>query len=191
MATYLNSEQPHSSLKVRSSSLDTNLRKSSSSITLEESEWLRETFGIRLPVQLSSVAQFCLILCYPMDCSTPDLPVHHQHLELTQTHIHHVSDAIQPSHPLLSPSPLPSIFPSIRVFSNKSVLCIRWPKYWTFSFSIGPSKEHPGLIYSRMDWLDLFAVQGTLKSLLQQRHYFANEGPPSQGYGFSSGHVWM
>ena len=87
---------------------------------------------------------------------------------------------------LLSPIP-----PSIRGFSNESTLLMRWPKYWSFSFSISPSKEYPGLISFRMDWLDLFAVQGTLKSLLQQRHYFANEGPPSQGYGFSSGHVWM
>ena len=93
----------------------------------------------------------------------PGLPVHHRLLELTQTHVHRVSDAIQPSHPLSSPS----IFPSIRVFSSESVLHIRWPKYWSFSFSISPSKEHPGLISFRMDWLDLLAVQGTLKSLLQ------------------------
>ena len=125
---------------------------------------------------------------------------------------------------------LPSIFPSIRVFSNESTLCIRWPKYWSFSFNISPYNEHLGLISFRMDWLDLLAVQGTLKSLLQQhsskasilwssaffivqlshpymttgrkamtnldsilkkRHYFANNGLSSQGYGFSSGHVWM
>ena len=85
---------------------------------------------------------------------------------LTQTHVHRVGDAIQPSHPLSSFSP-PSISPSIRVFSNESVLRIRWPKYWNFSFSISPSNEHPGLISFRMDWLDLLAVQGTLKSLLQ------------------------
>ena len=84
-----------------------------------------------------------------------------------QTHVHWVSDAIQPSHPLLSPSPQPSIFPSIRVFPNESILHIRWPKYWSFSFSISPSNEHPGLVSFRMDWLDLLAVQGTLKSLLQ------------------------
>ena len=94
-------------------------------------------------------------------------PVHHQLLEFTQTHIHRVSDAIQPSHPLSSPSPLPPIPPSIRVFSNELTLDMRWPKYWSFSFSISPSKEHPGLISFRMDWLDLLAVQGTLKSLLQ------------------------
>ena len=102
-----------------------------------------------------------------MDCSTPGLPGHHQLLEFTQTHVHWVGDAIQPSHPLLSLSPLPSIFPSIRVFSNESVLHIRWPKYWSFSFSISPSNGYLGLISFRIDWLDLLAVQGTLKSLLQ------------------------
>ena len=101
-----------------------------------------------------------------MDCSTSGFPVHYQLLEIAQTHVHQVSDAIQSSHPLLSPSPA-FIFPSIRVFSNESVLPIRWPKYWSFSFSISPSKEHPGLISFRMNWLDLLAVQGTLKILLQ------------------------
>ena len=102
-----------------------------------------------------------------MNCSTPGLPVHHQLPEFTQTHVHWV---VKPSnhlilcHPLLLP---PSIFPSIRVFSNESTLHMRWPKNWSFSFNISPSKEHPGLISFRMDWLDLFAVQGTLKSLLQ------------------------
>ena len=116
---------------------------------------------------VSSVAQSCPTLCNPMDCSTPGLPVHHQLPELTQTHVHRVGEAIQSSHPL---SPLllpPSIFPSIRVFSNESVLHIRWPKYWSFSFNTSPSNEHPGLIFLRMDWLDLLTVQGTLKSLLQ------------------------
>ena len=84
-------------------------------------------------ILLSSVAQSCLTLCNPMDCSTSGLPVHHQLLELTQTHVRRVGDAIQPSNPLLSPSPLPSIFPNIRVFSIESVLRIRWPKYWSFS----------------------------------------------------------
>ena len=102
-----------------------------------------------------------------MNCSTPGLPVHHQLLEFTQTHAHRVSDAIQPSHPLLSPSFPAPIPPSIKVFSNQSTLCMRWPKYWSFIFSIIPSKEIPGLISFRMDWLDLLAVQGTLKSLLQ------------------------
>ena len=116
-------------------------------------------------VQFSSVTQSCPTLCDPMDCSTPGLPVHHQLPEPTQTHVHRVSDAIQPSHPLfLLP---PSIFPSIRVFSSESVLCIRWPKYWSFSFSICPSNEYSGMISFRIDRFDLLAVQGTLKSLLQ------------------------
>ena len=102
-----------------------------------------------------------------MDCSTLGFPVYYQLPDLTQTHVHRVSNAIQPSHPLSSPSPPPSIFPSIRVFSNESVLLIRWPKYWSFSYSISPSNEYSGLISFRMDWLDLLAVQGTLKSLLQ------------------------
>ena len=102
-----------------------------------------------------------------MNCSTPGLPVHHQLPEFTQTHVRRVSDAIQPAHPLLSLLLLPPIPPSIRVFSNESALCTRWPKYWSFSFSIIPSKEIPGLIFFRMVWLDLLAVQGTLKSLLQ------------------------
>ena len=99
-----------------------------------------------------------------MDCSTPGFPVHHQLPEFTQTHIHRVGDAIQSSHPLLLQ---PSVFPSIRVFSSESVLCIRWPKYWSCSFSISPSNEYSGFISFRIDWLDLLAVQGTLKSLLQ------------------------
>ena len=102
-----------------------------------------------------------------MDCSTPGLPVHHQLPEFTQTHVHRVGDAIQPSHPLLSPSPPAFNLSSIRVFSNESVLCIRWPKYWSFSFNISPSSEYSGVISFRMDWLDLLAVQETLKSLLQ------------------------
>ena len=100
-----------------------------------------------------------------MNHSTPGLPVHHQLLESTQTYVHWVSDAIQPSHPPLLL--LPSIFPRIRVFSNESALHIRWPKYWSFSFNISPSNEHPRLISFRMDWFDLLSVQGTLKSLLQ------------------------
>ena len=111
--------------------------------------------------------QLCPILCDPMDSNTPGLLVHYQLPEFTQTHVLWVSDAIQPSHPLSSPSPLPSIFLSIRVFSNESVLRIRWPKYWNFSFRISLSNEHSGLISFRMDWLDLLAVWGALKSLLQ------------------------
>ena len=116
-------------------------------------------------VQFSSVAQLYLTLCEPMDCSMPGFHTHRQLPEFTQTHVHWVGGAIQPSHPLSSPSP--SIFSSIRVFTNESVLGIRWPKYWSFSFSISPSYEYSGLISFRMDWLDLFAFQETLKSLLQ------------------------
>ena len=114
-------------------------------------------------LKFSSVTQSCLTLCDPMDRSMPGLSVHHQLPELSQTHVHWVGDAIL-CHPLLLP---PSIFPSIRVFSNQSVLRIRWPKYWSSRFNISPSNEHSGLISFRMDWLDLLAVQGTLKSLLQ------------------------
>ena len=120
--------------------------------------------------KFSSVAQSCPTLCDPMNHSTPGLPVHHQLPESTQTHVHGFGhESVMPSshlilcHPLLL---LTSISPSIRVFSNESALRIRWPKYWSFSFSISPSDEHPGLISFRMDWLDLLAVQGTLKSLL-------------------------
>ena len=103
-----------------------------------------------------------------MNRSTPGLPVHHQlPEEFTQTHVHRVGDAIQSTHLLSTPSP--AIFPKIWVFSNDSVLRIRWPKYWSFSFSTSPSNEYSGLISFRMDWLDLLAVQGTLKSLLQHR----------------------
>ena len=105
-------------------------------------------------------------LCNPMDCSTPGFPFHHQLPELAQTHVHRVGDAIQPSL-LCRPLLLPSIFPSIRVFCNESGLRIRWPKYWSFSFSINPSNEYSGLISFRIDWFDLLAAQGTLKSLLQ------------------------
>ena len=120
-----------------------------------------------MTVQFSLVAQLCQILCIPKDCSTPAFPVHHQLLEFTQTHVH---QSVVPSNNVilyclvLLPT---SIFPSIRVFSKESVLRIRWPKYWSFSFSISPSSEYSGLISFRMDWLDLLAVQETLKLLLQ------------------------
>ena len=120
-----------------------------------------------LSVQFSSVAQSCPTVCDPMNHSMPGLPVHHHLPEFTQTHVHRVGDAIQPSHPLSSPSPRALNPPSIRVFSNETTRRMRWPKYWSFSFSIIPSKEIPGLISFRMDWLDLLVVQGTLKSLLQ------------------------
>ena len=118
-------------------------------------------------IQFSSVTQLCPTLCDPMNRSTSGLPVHHQLPEFIQTRVLQVRDAIQPSHPLSPLFLLSPIPPSIRVFSNESTLRMRCPKYWSFSFSISPSKEHTGLISFRMDWLDLLAAQGTLKSLLQ------------------------
>ena len=112
-----------------------------------------------------SVTQSRLTLCDPMDCTTSSFPVLHYLPEFAQTYVHRVGDAIQPSHTLSSPSPPAFIFTSIRVFYNESDLHIRWPKYW--SFSIYPSNEYSGLISFRIDWFDLLAVQGTLKSLLQ------------------------
>ena len=124
----------------------------------------RSRDGNNLVCMCANLLQSCLTLCGPMDCSTPVLPVHHQLLEFTQTYVHWVG-AIQPSHPLSSPSFLPSIFPSIRVISNELVFYIRCPKYWSFSFNISPSNDYSGLISFRMDWLDFLAVQGTLKDL--------------------------
>ena len=122
---------------------------------------------VHFSVQFSSVAHLCPTLCDPMNRSMPGLHVHHQLLEFTQTHVHWVDDPIQPSHPLSSPTPPAFNLSQHRVSSNDSALCIRWPKYCSFSFNISPSNEHLGLISFRMDWLDLLAVQGTLKSLLQ------------------------
>ena len=117
-------------------------------------------------VQFSSVVQSCPTFCDPMNRSTPGLPVHHQLTEFTQNHVHWVGDAIQPSHPLPSPSP-----PELSLSEHQGLF--KWvssshqvAKYWSFSFSISPSNKHPGLFSFRMDWLDLLAVQGTLKSLL-------------------------
>ena len=115
---------------------------------------------------ISLVAQLCLTLCDPIHYSLLGFPAHHQHLELAQTHVHRVCDAIQPLILCCPPLLLPSIFLSIRVFSKESVLCIRWPKCWSFSFSISPSNEYSELISFRTDWFDLLVVQGTLKSLL-------------------------
>ena len=145
-------------------------------------------------MQFSSVAQSCPTLCNSMDCSTPGFPVHHQLPELAQTHVHRVSDAIQTSHPLppnhlILCHPLlllPSIFPSIRVYSNESVLHINWPKYWIFSFSISPSNYSSGLISFRksfrMEWLDLLAVQETLtrvfsNTIVQKHQFFSAQLP--------------
>ena len=109
----------------------------------------------------------CPTLCSPTDCSMPGFPVHHQLLELTQTRVHRVGDAIQPSHPLSSLSPPAFNLSQHQGLLNESVVHIRWPKYWSFSFNISPSNEYSGLISFSIDWLDLFTVQGTLKSLLQ------------------------
>ena len=122
----------------------------------------------QLNLSTSSVTQSCPTICDLMDCGRPGFPVHHQLPELAQTHIHRVCDVIQHlilCHPLLL---LPSIFPTIRVFSHDSVLQIRWLKYWSFSFSLSPSDEYSRLISFRIEWFDLLAVQGTLKSL---KHY--------------------
>ena len=143
-------------------------------------------------------AQSWLTLCNPMDCSTPDFPVHHQLPKLAQNHVHWLSDAIQPSHPLSSPSP-----PAFNLSQNQSwkrleresVLCIRWSKYWRFSFSISPSNEYLGLIFFRIDWFDILAVQGTLKSLFQHHSSKASIkslglvhwDDPEGGYGEGGG----
>ena len=138
---------------------------------------------------ISLVAQSCPTLFNPMDCTTPGLPVHHQLLELTQTHVHWLGDAIQPSLSLSSPSPSIFNFPSIRVFSNESVLRIRWPKYWSFSYSISPSNEYSRLISFRMDWLDLLAVQETLKSLLQHHSSKASFSAQLSEHFLSNSHI--
>ena len=116
-----------------------------------------------------SVAQSCPILCDHVDCSSSGLQVPHHLLEFAQVHVHCIGDTVQPSHPLTPFLLLPSIFPSIRDFSNESSDLIRWPKYWSFSFSISPSSEYSGLIHLMIDWFDFFALQGTLRSLLQHR----------------------
>ena len=121
----------------------------------------------RKVVQFSSVTQSCLTFCNAMDYCMPGFPVHDQLLELVQTHVLRVSDAIQPSHPLLSPSPPAFNLSQHQGFCSESVLRLKWPEYWSFSFSISLSNEYSGLISFRMDWLDLLAVQENLKSLLQ------------------------
>ena len=108
-----------------------------------------------------SITQLCLSLCDSIDCSRSGFPVLHHLPEFDQTHVHQVSGAFQPSRPLLSPSP------SAFNLSQHQALCFRWPKYWSFSFSISPSNEYSGLISFRIDWMDLLAIQGTFRSLLQ------------------------
>ena len=121
----------------------------------------------KVSVQFISVAQQCLTLCNPIDCNMPGFPVHYQLRSFLK--LMSIESVMPSNHLILCRSILlpPSIFPSIRVFSSESVLLIRWLKYWSFSFSISPSNEYSGLISFRMDWLDLLAVPGTLKSLLQ------------------------
>ena len=127
------------------------------------------TYELNYSLQHFAVVQLFsrVWLCVNLSLQHTGYPVLHHFPELAQAHVHRVGDATQPSHPLLPLLLLPSIFPSIRVFSSESALPIRWPEYWSFSFSISPSNEYSGLISFRMDWLDLLAVQGTLKSLLQ------------------------
>ena len=124
--------------------------------------------------QVSSVAQSCLTLCSSLNYSMPGFPVHHQLLELAQTHVHWVGDAIQPSHPLSSLFLLPLIFPSIRAFSKESVLLIRWPKYWSFRFNISPSNEYSGLISFRMDSISLLpkGLSRIFSNTTVQKHQF-------------------
>ena len=124
-----------------------------------------------------------------MDCNRPGFPVHHQFLELAQTHVHRVGDTIQPSDPV-SPSPAFNLSWH-QGLSSESVLCIRWPKYWCFSFSISFSNEYSGLISFRIDWFDLFAVQGTLKSLIQQHSSKASFLPCSAFFMVQLSHLYM
>jgi len=140
-------------------------------------------------VQFSSVAQSCQTLCNPMNRRTPGLPVHHQLPEFTQTHVHRVSDAIQPSHPLLLLPPIP---PSIRFFSNESSLRMRWPKYWNFSFSIIPSKEYLGLI--SLEWTGWISLQSkglsrVFSNTTVQKHQFFSSQLSSQSN--SHIHTWL
>ena len=142
-------------------------------------------------IQCSSVAQWCQTLCNPMNRSTSGLPVHHQLPESPQTHVH---ESMMPSNYLFLCRLLlllPSIFPRIRVFSNKSALRNRWPKYWNFSFNISPSNELSGLISFMMDWLDLLTVQGTLKGLLQHHSSKASILPRSAFFTVQLSHPYM
>ena len=142
-------------------------------------------------LQFSSVTQSCRTLCDPMSCCTPGLPVQHQLPELRKLMS---IESVMPFNHLILCRPLlflPSIFSSIRVFSNESALCIRWPTYWSFRFNIRPSKEHPGLISFRMDCLDLLAVQGTLKSLFQHHSSKASNFRHSAFFIVQLSHPYM
>ena len=154
--------------------------------------WIHQKWWNTWYFQFSSVTQSCPTLCDPMHCSTPGLPVHQQLPELTQTH---VIESVMPSNHLILCGPLllpPSIFPCIRVFSKVSALHIRWPIYWSFSFSISPPSEHSGLISFRIDWFDLLTVQGTLKSLLQHHSSKASILPHSTLFRVNSHiHTWL
>ena len=146
-------------------------------------------------VQFSSVAQSCPGLCNPMDCSTPGLPVHHHLPELAQTHVHRVGDrVVMPSSHLVLCCPLlllPSIFASLRVFTSELALRMRWPKCWSFNFSVSPSSEYSGLISFRINWFDLLAVQGTLKNLLQYHSLKAWILQPSAFFIVQVSHLCM
>ena len=137
-------------------------------------------------IQFSSATQSCPTLCDPMDCSTPGFPVHHQLLELAQTHVHRIGDAIQPSHPLLSP---PALNLSQHQGPNESALHIRWPKYWSFSFSISPSNDYSGLISFRIDWFDLLAVQETLSRVFSNSTVWRHQFLSIQPFLLSSSHM--
>ena len=145
----------------------------------------------RMNVQFSLVAQSCPILCDPMNCSVPGLPVRHQLLEFTQTHVHWVGDAMQPSHPLSSPSS-PALNLSQHQGLSKWVSSLHQvAKIWSFSFNISPSNEHPWLVSFRMDWLDLLAVQGTFKSLLQHHSSKASIFQHSAFFIVQLSHLYM
>ena len=142
-------------------------------------------------VQFSSVTQSCPTLCDPMNCSTPGLPVHHQLLKFTQTHAHWVSDAIQLSHPLSPFLLLPSIFPSIRVFSNESIICIRWPKYWSFSFNISPSNIQDWFLLRLTSWIFMQSkgLSRVFSNTTVQKHQFFDAQLSSQSN--SHIHKWL
>ena len=137
------------------------------------------------------VAKSCPPLCDPMNCSMPGFPVFHYLPEFVQTHVCYVSEAIQSSHPLSPLSFLPSVFPNTRVFSNELALHIRWPKFWSFSFSISSSKEYSGLISLQINWFDILTVQGTLKNLLQHHNAKASILQRSASFIVQLSHPYM